>query len=355
MTLDYTENVIPEGWQGSVFGTPNHINVRYARVPALGGKKATVVLTTGYDEAIEFYQHVAARYQAMGAEVWLMNWHGHGSIGEDSKPHLHDFDTINRHAEDLDFFVKNIVGHDGRTPLIMNTHSIGGYIGMLNLYRFPGVFDAAIMATPFFDHYKFGLPSSARPVFRLAAGALRHGGLQNASLEPVQKAVKATLRTTGRARRVLTDIWKSSAEKDQGTTEAKIRRLIYKSKMPTIGCLDTLLRSYALMTDPNFLTHIETPMLIATAGRDTIVDNGVTKQVIANLPEGLATHVHIRSADHRLFGERPPAVGQWWDHIERFMDEQQRTFRPDLKDTDSLETEKRARNILLPRALPRPA
>jgi len=339
------------GWEKGTFDSPHHKGMLYAHAPALGAKRATIVLTTGYDESISHWEHVAARYQQMGAEVWLMNWHGHGELDEHaSKPLIHDYATIMQHADDLDFFVKNIVRHDGKTPLVTNTHSIGGHIGMLNLFRFPGTFDAAIMATPFFDHFKFGLPTSARPAFMAAAYGLTHMGLKHASLEPVQKLVKDALRFTNKAKRFLSSLWNSAA--NEKGPEAHIKRLLYKSKMPTVGCVDTLLRSVALMTDTNFIGQIDTPLLIATTSRDTIVDNDVTREVAGKLPH--VTHVHIKGADHRLFAERPPAVEEWWGHVSAFLEHQISEFKPVAKDPAHLESDRVIRSILLDTVLPKP-
>lgn len=336
----------PEGWQGDLFFY-NRLGqkIRYGHAPAQGDKKGTIVLTHGYGEHIDLYHETIKRYQKMGYEVWAMDWQGHGKSERDNpaNPLLPSTKSMMRQVRDLDYFVNNLVKtrHDPHTPLIMSTHSMGGHIGLLYLKKYPGVFDGAVMSAPMFDIYRLGLDSWARPgirgIFNAAATGItlplsRIGKVVEwfTGENPGWKDIKLNLRDTfvpsvDELQSILPHIGSRIAHvfKQPTTLRGQFRELVRELTpdaalgRPTFGWIASAYNTIVPSMKDSFLKSIKTPILIASAEHEDLVDNEAHKRAAGLMPN--AQHVTIAGAGHGLWFEDDGPYDTWWGHITSFV------------------------------------
>ena len=311
----------PVGWQDELyFYNRTGQKIRYAYAPHIGENKGTVVLTHGYGENINLYHETVKEYQEAGYEVWAMDWQGHGLSDRDdpNKPLKPSARGMLRHTHDLDFFVQNLVksSHDDNKPLIMNTHSMGGHIGLLYLKRFPGVFDAAVMSAPMFDIYRLGLGRWARPVirgiFNLAAslGLEKHHVPANAEIwRGITSATKQLKNVITRTGKTLRNIFNDMVR--EAYPDAKLGR-------PTFGWVSEAYRTIIPSTTPEFLKSIKTPVLIGSAEFEDLVDNKAHERAAEIMPN--AEHIFVKDATHGLWFQDEGPYTIWRDKVFSFID-----------------------------------
>ncbi len=308
----------PEGWQGDLY-FHNRLGqkIRYGHAPARGTRRGTVVLTHGYAEHIDLYHETIKRYQAMGYEVWAMDWQGHGKSERDDPAHPLRPGTrgLMRLAGDLDFFVHNIVKahHDPATPLMLSTHSMGGHISLLYLKKHPGIFDAAVMSAPMYDIFRLGLGRWARPAIRFIFNAAAAMGLRDVGVPTVDE-LKAIFPRIGAA---IASIFKSPSTL-RGELREMMKDLTPDAKLgrPTFGWIAAAYNTIVPSTTEEFLKSIKTPVLIASAEKEDLVDNGAHKRAAEIMPN--ARHVTIEGARHGLWFEDDGPFEAWWSHIAHF-------------------------------------
>ena len=61
---------------------------------------------------------------------------------------------------------------------------------------------------------------------------------------------------------------------------------------------------------PNALTHIKTPILVATAGEELLIDNASHVFVVEQLPN--AVHITLPTAKHEILMEKDEVRAKFW-------------------------------------------
>lgn len=305
----------PPGWREGFFTNQFRNQLRYGFAPGLGlEKKGTVVLTHGYGEFMELYYQAVQEYQKMGFDVWCMDFYGFGKSGRDDpkNPHRPSTKGMLRHVRDLDFFVKHIVKRVPGKPLIMSTHSMGGHIGLLYLEKHKDVFDAAVMSAPLFDVYRLGLPRFARPFIRLVFNVACAIGFKN-RLVPATPSLWEKVTRVGH---VLANT------KDGGLREAfneMIRNALPETRVdrPTFGWIAKAYSTIVKSTREGALRSVKIPILIGSAGIESLVDNDALDRAARLMPH--ATLVKLPNAHHSLWFENDQNYNLWLDNVRRFI------------------------------------
>ena len=313
----------PAGWQGSLYFYNNlDRKIRYGYAPAQNGdnseRKGTIVLTHGYAEHVDLYFETIKKYQSMGYDVWGMDWQGHGLSDRDDpeQPLKPGSGSMERHVEDLDFFVNNVVKtrHDPQTPLIMSTHSMGGHVGLLYLQKHPGIFDGAVMSAPMYDIYRLGLGKWARPLVKLAFNIASNWlGLRDAHIPSTESMNNFFGRISTRLSHLF-----NHRTSVRGEIREAIRELTPQAKLgrPTFGWVSDAFDTIDLSIKKDFLKSIETPILIGSADNEDLVDNRAHKQAVRLIPN--AEHIEIANAGHGLWFEDDGPFNTWWNRIASF-------------------------------------
>lgn len=310
----------PEGWRGDLFFYNREgQKIRYGYAPALGEKKGAIVLTHGYAEHIDLYYETIKKYQQMGYEVWGMDWRGQGLSDRDDpdNPLKPGAQSLMRHVEDLDYFVRNLVKpcHDPAQPLVMSTHSMGGHIALLYLKQHPGVFDAAILSAPMLDIYRLGLGNWARPIIRGIFNAASALGYRDTHV-PSTDELWAIFGKVGNRL--------SNTFKQPATLRGEFRELVKDLQpdarlgRPTFGWVAAAYKTIDISLRKDFLKSIDTPILIGSAENEDLVDNNAHKRAAALMPN--AEHVLIAGAAHGLWFENDGPFKSWWGHITGFLE-----------------------------------
>jgi lysophospholipase len=309
--LDYQ----PPGWRESYFTNQYHHELRYAFAPATTAeKKGTVVLTHGYGEFIDLYYLAIKEYQKMGFDVWAMDFYGFGKSGRDdpSRPTNPSTKGMLRHVRDLDFFIKNIVQKNEGKPLLMNTHSMGGHIGLLYLQRHPGVFDGAVMSSPLFDIYRLGLSIICRPFIRAIFNVASVLGFKDTPV-PETPALMNKINRVGGA---LMD------KKHGGLREAfnqmmRLHTPDARVERPTFGWIAKAFNTIVRSTKTSELKKVTIPMLIGSAGVESLVDVSTHEKAARVMKD--ATLIKLPTALHGLWFEDDNNYNLWLKNVKAFV------------------------------------
>lgn len=318
---------LPSDWEIGRFRTTRQHDIRYARIPVPEGseRQGTVVVTTGYNEPIDLYVETIQHYQKMGFEVWTMDWFGQGMSGREdpADPGEPTTSGLRPHVGDFHDFVTGIVRHDPAAgPLLLSTHSMGGHISGLLLEQYPDIFDGAVMGAPMFDIFRLNLPQFVRPVIRGIFNVASATGLADVSV-PRLTGIKSFFdRASRNAQEMLGGGFHPRRQWQMAQRELLLDALIDN---PTFRWIKNSFETTdELMTEEN-LSRIKIPLLIGTAGRDDLVDNGAHRKVAEFLPN--ARQVVFPDARHGLWFERDNIYNSWINQIRGFFGEVVASYR----------------------------
>lgn len=305
---------LPAGWREGYFTNLYHKQLRYGFAPGNGMPKGTIVLTHGYGEFIELYYQAIQEYQKMGYDVWAMDFYGFGKSGRDDpkNPHHPSAKGLLRHVRDLDFFVHHVVRRIPDKPMVLSTHSMGGHIGLLYLERHLHVFDAAIMSAPMFDIYRFGLPRFTRPLFRFIFrfGAAIGFGNYLVPATPLlwSKITRVSDRLVDTKRGGLREAYNEMMR--HALPEARIDR-------PTIGWVAKAFTTIVGSTRERVLRRVKIPVLIGSAGIESLVDNDAHDRAARIMPH--ATLCRLPNACHAIWFENDENYALWIAAVRKFL------------------------------------
>lgn len=290
----------PEGWRWHVFTTPQGKKLRFGTVaPKEGVPDAVVIVLQGLSEFCEKFYEVAHDMLDRNISVWAMDWQGQGlsdrHLKDRQKRHARDFDED---IADLHYFIREYVKHAavhpdvGRIPLVMLGHSMGGNIGLRYLEKHPDVFSCAAFSAPMIGIAGLNFaPSWARlpltALFKEVADqsyvfgggpwtekARAHPGKNIFSSDPVRDAVH--------------NAWCLADPRLQVGNV-------------TFGWLHAANISCATLQKPEVMRRIATPVMVALAGQDKLVNNGIARKALSHMPD--ARIVELRAAKHEILME----------------------------------------------------
>jgi lysophospholipase len=309
---------VPKNWNGDRYFTNPETKdtVRYARASAEGKSKGTVILTGGYNEFVEMYYELIKDYQAMGLDVWAMDWHGFGKSGRDSTkdPRRASNRGMDRHVSDLHYFIHDVIRPSDNKPLIFSSNSMGGQVGMLYLQKYNDVFDTAIMSTPMISPTAQNLPRSAvRVVFNLASLVLQD--------------TKAPYDTTPRNY----SKWKDGSQGlndpllSLHTLRVKANNNIIRRNedlildAPTFNWIAEAYNSGAQILKKDRLRNVKTRLLIGIAEHDALVDNRAIRKAVKGLPYGAT--LMPEDTWHSLWFQSQENRDLWMAHVRAIVKE----------------------------------
>jgi lysophospholipase len=271
--------------------------------------RGTLVLMTGYSEFIEKYFETIADFTARGFVVVMPEWRGHGlSEGDGEEPtrlHLKDFDT---NITDLEDRWGKLVAPLPK-PHVGLAHSMGGQISLRAVQAHPDWLSALAQCAPM-----HGLPIPAH-------------------LMLIARAISGFYRLLGKA-----DRWNpfqgeaerpGDAETNDVTNDFdRFRRTgtlyITDPQLQVNGAsLDWFAAADKAMSDTRrtaFLASIATPLFIATAGQEKLVDNRAHAHVLAHVQNG--TGKTYADGMHELMMEKDAVRERFINDVVAFFDAQ---------------------------------
>ena len=108
----------------------------------------TIVIANGRGEFIEKYTEVIGELNALGLDVWTLDWRGQGlSSRLTTNPQMGFVASFDDYISDLDLMMKGVVLERLRTrnPPILLGHSMGGNIAMRYVAAHRDVFGLAVV------------------------------------------------------------------------------------------------------------------------------------------------------------------------------------------------------------------
>lgn len=297
----------PAGWEWGTFVNEDGARIRYGHAAPTGGATATVVLVPGAGEFGEKYFEASRDLLSRGFAVWQMDWRGQGgSERYYDDPQRRGAAGYDRDAADLHQFVTDVVKPGRDRPVILIAHSKGGHIALRYLHDYPATFDFAAMTSPMLNVNTGGTPRPLAMIIGATGNALGlaksyvpgHGpwtpepaGVEDSevSQDPIRYAVGRT--------------WQIR------NPELRLGGMSYR-------WLANAFRSIKIVNDAAYLAAIETPVLMATAGQEALVDVPAQDRACGLMPDCI--QVKIAGAKHEIWMERDEYRGEWLAAFDKF-------------------------------------
>jgi lysophospholipase len=299
-------NEIPDGAEEHWLEGRGGVKVRVVTAPpARGAPRGTVIVAPGRTEFIEKYFEVIGELQARGFTVFCIDWRGQGLSGREvdnpQKGHLVTFDDP---VNDLATALKLLADRLPR-PHIVLAHSMGGAIILRALQTRRIEVDAAAFSAPMWGIAGLGTAAKWWVRFMTSIGA---GGQFAPSVEHKWK------RENFKKNPVTHD--KERHARTQGLIAEEPRLALAG---PTNGWVAAAADVTESFMQPGASANIRIPVLVATAGREVLVDNASHDEVVAELPN--ARHITVDNAKHEILMEVDPLRAQFWAAFDELANE----------------------------------
>jgi len=270
--------------------------------------RAVCVLLTGQTEFIEKYFEVIAELNGRGYIVATFDWRGQGgsarALRNPLKAHVGDFAEYDT---DLVSFMDQVASKLSPIPPLMLAHSLGSHLGLRALHDHPSLFRAAVLVAPMLGIATRGYPqwlTRAVTAWQTRMGKTRRFAWGMAERDPFR--VDFT-----------TQLCSSDAPRFQRTQAILRAHPQIRLAGPTWGWIEAAYRSMNETAAPGYAEAINTPVLIAGAGKDRIVLTEATRRFAARLPRG--RYVEFEDSEHEILMEKDAIRARFWAEFDGFV------------------------------------
>ncbi|MEM6780710.1 MAG: alpha/beta hydrolase [Pseudomonadota bacterium] len=299
----------PEGWETGDFKNDQTSHKLHYGYVLSKNAKGTVVVLSGLSEFSEKYYETTNDLLKRNLNVFTMDWHGQGrsdrAIPNTQKRHSEGFE---KDIENLDGFIKNIVLQNSEAPLILIAHSMGANIGMRYAIQNPDTFQAIAFSAPM-----FGIK------------ALKHipdwlASLKLWLLAPYHKSYVFGGHDWDERKQssAQNDIFSSDTVRKKIHNQWSLHDTELQIGSPTFGWIKAALRSCKILKDYDF-TSFKTPLLIALARQERLVDNDKTSAIFSRMPN--ASVIKLDNSKHEILMETDEIRNQFWDAFDKMLAE----------------------------------
>jgi lysophospholipase len=301
MVVRVPGNPEPDGAEELWFEGRGGLKLRALLAPALGGSaRGTVIVFAGRTEFIEKYFEVVGELQGRGFTVFIMDWRGQGlserELPNSLKGHLVSFDDP---VADLDIALRRFGAQLPRPHLVL-AHSMGGAIALRALQTNRMVAEGALFSSPMWG------VSSLRGLaedFTRFCNAIGLGGL-------FAPGVERTWRKQSFQRNALTgDRRRYARGQDLVAQEPRLALA-----GPTIGWAFAAIETLAALKQPGVLAHLRLPIVVLSAGKETIVDNRAHAVIAGALPN--CRLLPFPNARHEILMETDDIRARFWEEFD---------------------------------------
>lgn len=304
-------NPCPGGAVTGMIETPDGVTLRFARwaSPAdpKGDIKGTVCVFTGRGEFIEKYFETVCELRRRGFAVATMDWRGQGrssrQLPDPRKGHVSNFGEF---EIDLETFMRRVVLPDCPPPHYALAHSMGGAVLLRAAHSGKRWFERMVLVAPLID---LPSPRSSWPL-RMLMRTLRLAGFGH-SYVPGSNVDRT--RASGFPGNPLTTdprrYARNAALPEQDPTLG--------IGSPTVAWLDAAFDTMVGFRAADYPSHIGQPVLMVSAGTDTVVSAAAVQAFAARLPAG--SHRVIEGARHEILQEADPHRAQLWAAFDAFV------------------------------------
>ncbi len=294
----------PVGWRWHVFTNPQGRKIRFGTVaPESRIPDAVVIVAPGLSEFGEKYFELAQDLLQRNLSLWVMDWQGQGLSDRHLKnaPHKRHSSGFEDDVEDFHYFIMEYVKHSavhpdvGRIPLVLLGHSMGGHIGLRYLQTHPGTFACAAFSAPMMGIRDVRMvPAALRPLIM---------GLLNEAMSTSYVFGGGDWKESARDKPGQ-NVFSSDPVRDAVHNAWSLHDPRLQVGSPTFRWLHEAVKSCGFMNRADILKGIQTPILMALAGKDTIVDNNAIRRAARLIPH--ATLLELSDARHEILMEADP-------------------------------------------------
>jgi lysophospholipase len=268
--------------------------------------KGTVVVLAGRNECIEKYFETIRDLAARGFMTAAMDWRGQG--GSDRlirDPHRGHVTSFFDYASDLDQFFGEVVLPDCRGPYYILAHSTGSLVALLAAPSLANRVRRMVLVAPFLTYA--GFPLSMKAARRLASVLYWTGlGRMYGAWGPRPNAVPfATNKLTTDATRYRRNTLLFETYPQLGLGG------------PTVAWIRAACEAVDTVSDPEFMTRIQVPILFIGAGADEVVSTREIADYARRLRGGAM--LTIDGARHEILQEADIFREQFWAAFDAFV------------------------------------
>ncbi len=267
--------------------------------------RGTIILMTGYSEFIEKYFETVSDLLALGYAVVMPEWRAHGlseGRGSDtSRLHLQDFDVNLRDLEDR---WEKLVARLPK-PHLGLAHSMGGQISLRAAQAHPNWFDALAQCAPMLG---VAVPWHMRQIVKVTALIYRLRGQLDSWMPGQPVAVRPAPLEENR-------ITHDAARFERGEALYASEPMLQVNGR-SVGWVATVFDIMPKTLRPAFLRSIKTPLFIASAEDEMLVDNCAHETALKYLPHGQGKF--YPKARHELLMEKDATRQAFLADVEAF-------------------------------------
>ena len=270
-------------------------------------RRGSILLLNGRREFMEKYRETIGELIERDFDVYSLDWRGQGlssrMLANRHKGFIEDFDI---YLNDLQIFVSNIVMPKAIDPLIILAHSMGGHIALRFIHDHPQMVERAVLTAPMIDIFTSPLSRWYASFISRTANkiGLRHAYAMGSG-DYTDETFEGNNLTSDPVRFM-----------DTNKVIAKNPDLALGGV--TYGWLSASIKSIDLLTKPGFAKKITTPILLISAGEDSVVSNKAQKKIFDLLPN--CKFRGIPRARHEIFRETDAVRSIFWEEFDRFTD-----------------------------------
>jgi lysophospholipase len=307
--IDTVRNPAPIGAQTGLLSGRKGVKLRFARWPSsVKERRGTVCVFPGRSEFIEKYFEVIGELRRRGFAVAVLDWRGQGgssrSLRNGRKGDVRNFRQFD---EDLALFMREVVLPDCPPPYFALAHSMGGAI-LLRAATLRDCWFSRIVVTA--------------PMLALSGSPLKQGTLQTCARAACWCGLGRFYVPGGKDWSWDRIPFESNRLTSDPQRYARNQSVLAEAPelglgAPTVRWLKAALNSMSQLSSAGFPHRLRVPVLILTAGDDTIVCNKAIETFAVQMRSG--GQIVLRGAQHEILQERDHFREQFWAAFDAFI------------------------------------
>ncbi|MCG6859451.1 MAG: alpha/beta hydrolase [Salaquimonas sp.] len=262
---------------------------RTTRPPA----KGTVIILHGRTEFIEKYYETVTDLRKAGYEALTFDWRGQGAsdrlLSNRKRGHVESFD---QYVIDLDTILDEIALPDCRGPLFILGHSTGGLVALLAAPKLGNRIDRMVLTSPLIGFGALGLSPGT---LHFVTGLMCTVGLGAVTFPRRRSITKAP-------RDFSTNQVTSDTKRFTRNVDFLAEHQELAIAAPTAGWIFAASQAIERIHDPDFVASISVPVLLISAGNDTVVSNRAIEDYGRRLRSGRS--LSVAGSKHEILQER---------------------------------------------------
>ena len=270
--------------------------------------RGAVVISHGYTESAEKFREMAYWFIRMGYCVFALDHRGHGRSHRSTADFaLTDVGAFSDYVHDLHCFVRKVVKPNAiGLPLYLYGHSMGGAIAILYVQSHPDVFSKVILNAPMLKPKTEGIPT---PVTRVLTGLYRSIGKSASRVFTAEEGFNEN------------ESFENSPDTSKARfayyREKRVRYPYLQNSYPTYRWVNESLRICRYMLMPSRCARVRMPVLLFSAGEDTLVFRREQEIFIALIEHGEI--VYMDHARHEIYMSTKDVMTDYLSKIETFL------------------------------------